>query len=295
MSHTTPAQSAATGSSLRRKFLFGLLGILLIALAYDYAVARPGVETAYDQIAERSIEVNANSTQVFTNTDVHQLIGKDPARTFQDPNGDTVEVFRWLSGLPIRSHELFAVYKPNGGKLLFHRHAKFKYETSEEVGNLSSARMVAKPEDYASVDASGMVESGTDGGPGGGGPGGGGPGGGGGFDPETRFTEQDADSDGFWKGDEIPERTHQSLTEVDTDGDGAVSKAEWMARVEAMRAQFGGGGGGGPSGGSETVERNRPEPEEAPAPSEGAEKTPAAPEAAPPAAGEAPTETSEPN
>lgn len=82
------------------------------------------------------------------------------------------------------------------------------------------------------------------GGGGGGGDGGDGGGGGGGrMDPDARFAEADANGDGQLSGDEIQGRMQENLEEIDTDADGAISKEELTARIEAMRAQFGGGGG----------------------------------------------------
>ncbi len=169
---TSDAQSGNT----RKKVLFGILALLLVALLYDYAVARPSVETAYNQIVDRSTEVNSKSTEVFTNLDVRELLGKEPSRTFDDANGDKVEVYSWRSGLPIKSHELFTVYKPNNGKFLFYRHAKFQYETSGDVSEFSVSRIVESDPSETYDDSMAMQGQGG-GGPGGGGPGGGGPGG----------------------------------------------------------------------------------------------------------------------
>ena len=93
-----------------------------------------------------------------------------------------------------------------------------------------------------------------DNGPAGGGPGGGGPGGGR-PDPAAFFASQDANGDGQWTEDEIPDRMRDNLDRIDTDGDGAIT----MEEFQAFRSQFagrggrGGGGrggrGGGPGGG----------------------------------------------
>ena len=102
MPEESSTSSDSNPGSSRKFFLFGVLALSLVALAYDYRVARPSVELAYDKIVDRSIEVNRTNS-VFTNIDVRALIGREPSRTFQDENGDTVEVFSWRSGLPIRS------------------------------------------------------------------------------------------------------------------------------------------------------------------------------------------------
>jgi hypothetical protein len=72
-----------------------------------------------------------------------------------------------------------------------------------------------------------------------------GPGPGGSFDPEQMFAERDKDGNGKLEGDEISERMKRSLTETDTDKDGAVSKEEFMKRMERMAASGAGGGGPG--------------------------------------------------
>ncbi len=253
MSDDSTKQSDHPSGGVRSKVLVGILGLGLVALAYDYAVARPAVETAYNAIAARSTEVNAKSTEVFTDSDVRKLIGKEPSKTFNDANGDVVEVFSWRSGLPIKTHDLFAVYKPNGGKNLFYRHAKYKYEASGEVSDFSVSRVIDNDDEAvddaatAEMDAQYAGEQ-SGGGGGRGGEGGGGQRGGGGWDPEAMFTENDTDGDGFLKDDEISDRMRENLAAIDTDGDGAVSKEEMMARSAARRdggGQRGGGGGGG--------------------------------------------------
>ena len=66
-------------------------------------------------------------------------------------------------------------------------------------------------------------------------------------DPETRFAEADADGNGKLEGDEISERMQGRLEDIDTDGDGAVSKDEYMTMVESFRNR-GGNQSSAPSG-----------------------------------------------
>ncbi|MFK7738099.1 MAG: EF-hand domain-containing protein [Pirellulaceae bacterium] len=69
------------------------------------------------------------------------------------------------------------------------------------------------------------------------------PGGGGGAssggrpDPDAMFSERDADEDGKLSGDEISGRMADRVDEIDTDGDGSISKDEFMTAIENMRAQ----------------------------------------------------------
>lgn len=71
--------------------------------------------------------------------------------------------------------------------------------------------------------------------------------GGTGFDPMAMFTKNDQDGDGKLTGTEISERLRDRLADIDTDGDQAISKDEFMASMAKRRAA-GGGGGGGPRG-----------------------------------------------
>jgi Ca2+-binding EF-hand superfamily protein len=79
----------------------------------------------------------------------------------------------------------------------------------------------------------------------GGGPGG--PGGRGGDFVGQMMNRMDADKDGKLTGDEVPEFLRGRLTEIDTNGDGGLDKAEMEAMASRMRER-GGAGGGGPGG-----------------------------------------------
>lgn len=81
--------------------------------------------------------------------------------------------------------------------------------------------------------------------PAGGGPGAGGPGGGG---RGRTFEDRDANSDGKISKEEAGERMAAGFSGMDTDGDGALTKAEFTAAMERFR-QGGPGGGAGSGGG----------------------------------------------
>jgi hypothetical protein len=127
------------------------LFLLVIGLIYDYQVARPGVNQAYDKIMEKNTAVNMSSTNIFTNKDVQELLAKQPSRTFTEPNGDYVEVYSWRSGLPVRTHDLFAVYKKSGDNWLFHRHAKFKHEGSTDISKFDDVEPLRVQTDGTSM------------------------------------------------------------------------------------------------------------------------------------------------
>ncbi len=87
----------------------------------------------------------------------------------------------------------------------------------------------------------------AEGGEGQGGEGGGGRRGGrgGGFDPAAIFAERDADGNDILEGEEISERMAQRLDRIDGDGDGKITKEEFMS---AIRTRGGGGRGEGGRG-----------------------------------------------
>jgi hypothetical protein len=259
---------AHSGAALRKGILYGLLVIMLVALGYDYLVARPAVDEAYDKIVKENQRMNARPGEVLTNTGVAELIGKEPSETFND-GADLVEVYAFRGGLPMKPHKLFAVYKRQGEQQAFYRHAKFVYESSSAVApvsvsktvdaGLSDEELAANAEEEMAAAGGGFSDDNGGGGGGGGRPGGG-PGGG--FDPAAMFDENDADGDGKLAGDEIPERMSENVAAIDTDGDAAVSKQEWTAYIETRRAQRAAAGGPGGEQPSPPPERERPPLEE---------------------------------
>jgi hypothetical protein len=135
--HTTTSPSKnsdgapAKPGRLRQIILFTLLGLMLMAAAYDYIIARPNVDKAYDQISQLNNSMNSASMSKQTlNTDIHKEINRTPEKTYtQGPY--RVEVFSWMAGLPFRTHDLYAVYTPKGNDLVFMRHYKFAMPKNE--------------------------------------------------------------------------------------------------------------------------------------------------------------------
>lgn len=177
------AEQSSNRGRLRQIILIGLLALMLAALAYDYRVARPSVERAFDQIVKLNDQMNLSADPTPTlNTHIHKEIGRDPSWAYTE-GPYRVEVFSWTAGLPFRTHDLYAVYVPNGNDLIFMRHYKFALPDNE----LDPPRPVNSGDGGGdAVGADGMpappIGMGMDGpdGPGGpGGPGGmrGGPGG----------------------------------------------------------------------------------------------------------------------
>jgi hypothetical protein len=273
---------AREGSGRKRRLflLIGLLALALFALWYDYKVARPAVEQAYERIAATNDEINsASEHRRMTNVDVQSALSRTPSETFLNGNF-TVEAYRWNAGMPIevrglrgdespgiglKTHDYYAVYRKDGPELAFVTH--FKFDLDAEYFVETPTVTLANSDTLTEESMPGMEQYGGagpgGGGPGGGGPGGGGPGGGGSFDPEAMFAERDADGDGKLTGDEISERMREGLEATDTDGDGAVSKDEFVARMSQVRGRGGRGGPGGERPGGEGEGRPQRPPVEA--------------------------------
>ena len=164
---TDASAGASKGSSIRKFALYGLLAIMIVAIVYDYRVARPAVDDAYDKIATASVAANSDATEILTNQKVQELLGKQPAETFKDGN-DLVEVYHFSGGLPGRPHRLWAVFKKNGENNLFYRHAKFAYEASSTVSPVNevmvgtgSTTEEVDPRALAAADNEQMAGSGS--------------------------------------------------------------------------------------------------------------------------------------
>jgi len=125
---------------MRLNILICILVLGLAAMAYDRMVARPAVEAAYAAIVAKNVEVNATRDQVFTNIDVQKLIGKTPARTFTNPDGNTVEIYQWRAGLPLRTHDMYAIYTQMDGKQLFQEGGTGDYEKIMQEAGASSRK-----------------------------------------------------------------------------------------------------------------------------------------------------------
>lgn len=132
MNDQTTETAAAKPSRTRSALLFGLLAVMIGALAYDYKVARPSVELAYTQLVDLNIAVNADPNDKVTPERVAEALGKSPSETFKDLS-DTVEVYSWRGGLFFRSHKLYVAYRVTPLGTLMSRTSKFSYDKHAEV------------------------------------------------------------------------------------------------------------------------------------------------------------------
>ncbi len=115
-------------------------------MGYDRYVARPAVAAAYSAILAENGKVYTTAGKTFTNKDVQKLIGKTPAKILTAPDGNTVEIYQWRAGLPIRTHDLFAIYEPKDGNLIFREGGTGNYEQIlAESANISQETTLIIP------------------------------------------------------------------------------------------------------------------------------------------------------
>ncbi len=182
---------AGSGSKTRLLVLIGLLALALFALWYDYKVARPAVEQAYERISAMNERIiTGGEHRLMTNADVQSELGRSPNETFLSGNF-TVEAYRWSAGMPIafrglsgdespgigmKTHDYYAVYRKDGPTLAFVTH--FKFDLDAEDLAVPPPVTAAAPDALGEQAAPGMVGYGGAGpGVGGGRGGRGGPGG----------------------------------------------------------------------------------------------------------------------
>jgi hypothetical protein len=101
--------------------------LMLGALWYDYKVARPAVENAYQRIAKLNQTVNETAGHKYmTEKEVQQELQRQPIETFSE-NGYFIEVYGWRAGVPTRHHKYFAVYT-EGAPHIFQTHAMNEFD-----------------------------------------------------------------------------------------------------------------------------------------------------------------------
>jgi hypothetical protein len=123
-----PVSDSASGTSLLRMLLFGVLGLLVLALGYDYLWARKqhqeAVAVIESLIADPSAAQVVSEAEPITAERIETAINRQPT---EKSDGATYELHRysWRSGLPWRTHNIYVIYakgKSAGGEeiLFFH-------------------------------------------------------------------------------------------------------------------------------------------------------------------------------
>ncbi|MEM8910675.1 MAG: hypothetical protein AAGC97_02820 [Planctomycetota bacterium] len=226
------ATSPSPNPVARRIALAIVLVLLLVALVYDYGVARPSVNQAYDAVMAKFQDANLSAV-TLTRGEVESLLDRPSSETFSD-GANTVDVYQWASGLPLKHHDLFVVYRPGTDSDEFVRHFKFAYEPggsmqvataeallTERVGRENSTDSAAAPTMTKIADGSGTKSVAV---------------------PETSaadptslppFAELDGNEDGVLEASEWPDQYKSILKSMDADGDGTVDAKEFAAAGSA--------------------------------------------------------------
>ena len=212
----TPADTEtpiAKSVMIRKLLLYGVLVIMLCALAYDYSYARPAVNAAYDRLIQEHERVN-RSNGLITSGDVIALMNREPDATRTDGR-DFVQEYHFAGGIPGRPHKLFAVFvQTPDGELIFQRHHKFVYESTSEVVPIPEVKVYEAEELLLELDVD--EEGGVN----------------------RYFAMYDQDKDGFLRGVEITPPAEAKMLTLDTNQDQQVSLEElrvYMRRVGDIR------------------------------------------------------------
>ena len=121
----------------RQMILFTILILGVIALLWEFRVARPKSEQAYEAV-QNMLKTNYAGAGEVTNTneDVKKLIGKAPAQTIPRDQ-HAVEVYKWRRGLPIMAYTVQVLYnKKEDGRMLL-VNAKLNEAFTDEDLNLT--------------------------------------------------------------------------------------------------------------------------------------------------------------
>jgi hypothetical protein len=96
-----------------RILLYSILGLLVVALAFDFFVARPGQQAAVEKLnafmPDQSGSAMISNAEPTTYGQVIEAIGVEPSSSEEGPTY-FMDRFSWRSGLPWRSHDLYVIY-----------------------------------------------------------------------------------------------------------------------------------------------------------------------------------------
>lgn len=147
MSEDHKGDNSSPAGGMRLTVLLGVLILAILALVYDYKVARPAIETAYAQVDKMTDQHNRSTLRrPVWNDDVQKILGRAPISVTTHPPY-VVETYRFSSGLPFRNHEYYAVYlnghANSAGKLVFVKQFMFELPDDELRLPLATPRLDA--------------------------------------------------------------------------------------------------------------------------------------------------------
>jgi hypothetical protein len=135
-----PAQAPAQTSPLRVGILLGVLVLVVALFGYDYLVAKPATEKAYNGIKELSDKRNAEGVakegkidpKLLKPADVQEFLKKKPSST--KTGKDYVVEYYWWGGMPHRNY-VSVLYYGSGDNLRFNTHYQNANPDAEDLPN----------------------------------------------------------------------------------------------------------------------------------------------------------------
>ena len=114
----TPQSGGAAG--IRQIVLLIILALAVVALIWEFMVARPQSTAAWKAVSELLASNYAAAGEVTnTNKEVQDAVGKAPSRVTSDEPNKAVEHYTWRRGLPFLSYSIRVIYdKKEDGRLL---------------------------------------------------------------------------------------------------------------------------------------------------------------------------------
>ena len=94
--------SSPTSGNGRLYALLLLLAVLCGAFGFDRAVAKKGIDDAFDKVKT----FKRDKTQ----KDVHAAIGKEPSNKEELDDGVILETYSWIRGIPFLRYKMFVAY-----------------------------------------------------------------------------------------------------------------------------------------------------------------------------------------
>lgn len=112
MSDVQHGRSGASQATLVRQIVLVVILVVVAGAAlYDFQIARPAAQKAFDAIQKKADEHIRSSGPPLTAADVQALLNKKPA-VAQKGKNKYVEKYTWVSGLPWRTYFVWVTYTP---------------------------------------------------------------------------------------------------------------------------------------------------------------------------------------
>lgn len=121
--NVSPEASAyESTSSPLRTVLFVVLGIMIVALAYDYLYARKQPEAVATEILPQiDMTTSVSNVDPKTMDEVIEIVGREPAEKIEGSNYWQI-TYRWRAGLPWKTYDLNVVFT-KGDPPIYYSHS----------------------------------------------------------------------------------------------------------------------------------------------------------------------------